>query len=106
VLYRNIRMNTAFGDLDHANGSANGHGNLSELLAFFRGPQNGAHDAISSPTHTIAWSLDAVGNFANTSVLGRVHCSNPRDPIGVRRATSHTGAIFDCTPPPGAGLFQ
>src|SRR5882672_5062773 len=49
------------------NGSGNGYDQLNQLTNFARGTLNGSNDTISSPSHTISWSFDALGNW--TSVL-------------------------------------
>jgi RHS repeat-associated protein len=69
-LYRDNLVNSAFGELYHANGSGNGYDNLNQLIAFARGTLNGTHDTIISPTHTQSWSLDAAGNFSSQTTDG------------------------------------
>jgi RHS repeat-associated protein len=69
-LYRDNLVNSAFGELYHVNGSGNGYDNLNQLTAFARGTLNGAHDTISSPTHSQSWSLDAAGNFTSQTTDG------------------------------------
>src|SRR5262249_34181395 len=55
-LYRNNLVNTAFGELYHANGSSNGYDALNQFVAFARGTLNSSHDAITTPSHSITWS--------------------------------------------------
>jgi RHS repeat-associated protein len=76
VLYRTNEVNHNFDELYHANGSSNGYDNLNQLTAFARGVLNSAHDTIGSPSHTITWSLDAVGNFASTVTDGGSAANN------------------------------
>jgi RHS repeat-associated protein len=63
-------VNSAFGELYHANGSGNGYDSLNQLAAFARGTLNGTKDTISSPTHSQSWSLDAAGNFSSQTTDG------------------------------------
>jgi hypothetical protein len=66
-LYRTNELNHNFDELYHVNGSGNGYDNLNQLIAFARGVLNASHDTITSPTHSITWSLDALGNFTSTT---------------------------------------
>jgi RHS repeat-associated protein len=75
-LYRTNEVNHSFDELYHANGSANGYDNLNQLTAFARGTLNAGHDTISSPSHSITWSLDALGNFSSTTTDGGSAVSN------------------------------
>src|SRR5439155_5019976 len=67
VLYANNLVNSSFSELYHANGSGNGYDQLNQLTNFARGTLNQTNDTISSPTHSISWSFDALGNW--TSVV-------------------------------------
>ncbi len=74
VLFQNNLVNTAFGELYHANG-ANGYDNLNRLTNFARGVlsasvMNGPLDTIASPSRTQAWTLDAVGNWSTVTTNG------------------------------------
>src|SRR5713101_6014909 len=69
-LYRDNLVNSAFGELYHANGSSNGYDNLNQLVAFARGMLNAGHDTITTPSHSITWSLDPTGNFSSTTTDG------------------------------------
>ena len=67
VLWRTNEINHAFDELYHANGSSKGYDNLNQLMAFARGTLKANHDTISSPSHSITYSLDAEGNFSSTT---------------------------------------
>jgi RHS repeat-associated protein len=66
VLYSNNLVNSSFSELYHANGSGNDYDNLNQLTNFARGTLNQTNDTISSPTHSIAYSFDALGNWTST----------------------------------------
>jgi RHS repeat-associated protein len=70
VLWRTNEINHNFDELYHANGSSNGYDNLNQLTAFARGQLNANHDTISSPSHSINYTLDAEGNFSSTQTDG------------------------------------
>jgi RHS repeat-associated protein len=70
VLYKNNLVNSSFSELYHANGAGNGYDQLNQLTNFARGTLNGGNDTISSPTHSISWSLDALGNWTSTLTDG------------------------------------
>jgi RHS repeat-associated protein len=70
VLWRTNEINHNFDELYHANGSSNGYDNLNQLVAFARGTLNAGHDTISSPSHSINYTLDAEGNFSSTQTDG------------------------------------
>src|SRR5262249_23496048 len=76
VLYRTNEVNHSFDELYHANGASNGYDNLNQLVAFARGTLNANHDTISSPSHSITYSLDAEGNFSSTTTDGGSAVSN------------------------------
>jgi YD repeat-containing protein len=70
VLYRGNQVNSAFGELYHANGASNGYDGLGRLTNFERGTLsissgNTVPDTIASPTASESWSLDALGNWAS-----------------------------------------
>jgi RHS repeat-associated protein len=72
VLYSNNLVNSSFSELYHSNGASNGYDQLNQLTNFARGVlsdtnSDGIPDTISSPTHSIAYSFDALGNW--TSVV-------------------------------------
>ena len=66
VLFSNNLVNSSFSELYHANGSGNDYDNLNQLTNFARGTLNGSNDTISSPTHSIVYSFDALGNWTST----------------------------------------
>jgi RHS repeat-associated protein len=76
ALFRTNEVNHNFDELYHPNGSGNGYDNLNQLTAFARGTLNANHDTISSPSHSISYSLDGVGNFASTTTDGGSPVSN------------------------------
>src|SRR5262249_45080903 len=59
-------------ELYHANGAsgATAYDQLNQLVAFARGPLNGARDTVAAPTHSQSWSLDAVGNWTSVTTDG------------------------------------
>jgi RHS repeat-associated protein len=88
-------VNTAFGELYHANGSANGYDNLNQLIAFARGTLNASHDTISSPSHSITWSLDALGNFSSTTTDGGGAVNNTFNRQNEETAAGTANLTFD-----------
>ncbi len=66
-LYRDNLVNSAFGELYHANGPSNGYDGLNQLTAFSRGALNTTKDSVMAPSHVQSWSLDSVGNWASFS---------------------------------------
>ena len=72
-LYRDNLVNTAFGELYHANGAANGYDPLNRLTDFSRGTLNASHDAVvGSPSQSQNWGLDALGNWSTVTTNGTV----------------------------------
>jgi RHS repeat-associated protein len=94
-LYRDNLVNSAFGELYHANGSSNGYDNLNELVAFARGTLNANHDTISSPSHSITWSLDPVGNFSSTTTDGGSAVNNTFNKQNEETAAGSSTLAFD-----------
>jgi RHS repeat-associated protein len=94
-LYRSNLVNTAFSELYHANGAGNGYNNLNELVAFARGTLNGTNDTISSPSHSITWSLDAEGNFSSTTTDGGSAVNNTFNKQNEETATGSSTLAFD-----------
>jgi RHS repeat-associated protein len=94
-LYRKNLVNTAFSELYHANGSSNGYDNLNQLVAFARGTLNGTNDTITSPSHSITWSLDAVGNFSSTTTDGGSAASNSFNKQNEETAAGNANLAFD-----------
>jgi RHS repeat-associated protein len=94
-LYRDNLVNSSFGELYHANGSSNGYDNLNQLVAFARGTLNGTHDTISSPAHSITWSLDALGNFNSTTTDGGSAVNNSFNKQNEETAAGSSTLAFD-----------
>ena len=69
-LYRDNLVNSAFGELYHANGSSNGYDNLNQLQAFARGTLNAGKDTITTPAHSQSWGFDALGNWTSFTTDG------------------------------------
>jgi RHS repeat-associated protein len=70
VLYSNNLVNSNFSELYHANGAGNDYDNLNQLTNFARGTLNQTNDTISSPTHSITWGFDALGNWTSVNTDG------------------------------------
>src|SRR5438034_2299608 len=70
VLYAKNLINSSFSELYHANGSGNGYDQLNQLTNFARGTLNVSSDTISSPSHSISWSFDALGNWISVVTDG------------------------------------
>jgi RHS repeat-associated protein len=76
ALYRNNLVNTAFGELYHASGAANGYDNLNQLSGFLRGVLTASGgsgtplDTVASPSHSQSWTPDALGNFSSVTTDG------------------------------------
>jgi RHS repeat-associated protein len=70
-LYRNNRVNAAFGELYEASGTDNGYDLLNRLTDFARGTLNDSHDAVvGTPSRSQSWSLDALGNWESLTSDG------------------------------------
>jgi RHS repeat-associated protein len=101
VLARGNVVNSAFSELYHGNGSANGYDQLGRLTAFSRGAPSdtngdGVPDTVSAPGTTGQWTLDAMGNWARQgSPLPSAALTAPSSvPEGTGTATvsfSHVG---------------
>ncbi len=83
-LYKDNVVNSAFGELYHANGASNGYDNLNQLTNFARGTlsdtnSDGIPDTISSPSTTNSWSIDAADNF--TSIGGTSETINKQNEV-------------------------
>jgi hypothetical protein len=65
-------VNSNFSELYHANGAGNDYDNLNQLTNFARGVLNSTNDTISSPTHTISWAFDALGNWTSVTTDGTI----------------------------------
>jgi hypothetical protein len=71
MLFKQNLTNTAFGELYHANAAASNasYDGFNQMTAFARGTlsasvQGGILDTISSPSRTLGWGFDALGNSA------------------------------------------
>jgi hypothetical protein len=76
ILWRTNEINHNFDELYHANGSSNGYDNLNQLTYFARGTLNANHDAITTPSHSINYTVDAEGNFSSTQTDGGTAVNN------------------------------
>jgi YD repeat-containing protein len=94
-LYRTNEINHSFDELYHANGSSNGYDNLNQLVAFARGTLNANHDTISSPSHSITWSLDPLGNFSSTTTDGGSAVNNTFNKQNEETAAGSSTLAFD-----------
>jgi RHS repeat-associated protein len=65
------------------------------LVAFARGTLNGSHDTISSPSHSITWSLDALGNFSSTTTDGGSPVSNSFNKQNEETAAGSSNLAYD-----------
>jgi RHS repeat-associated protein len=95
VLYRTNEVNHSFDELYHANASSNGYDNLNQLVAFARGTLNANHDTISSPSHSITYSLDAEGNFSSTTTDGGSAVNNTFNKQNEETAAGPSTLTFD-----------
>jgi RHS repeat-associated protein len=99
ALYRDNSVNTAFGELYHANGASNGYDQLNQLSGFLRGVlsdtnSDGIPDTVASASHTQTFTPDAMGNFSTVTTDGtavnRTH-NQQNEVTGVGAAT----LVFD-----------
>ncbi len=95
VLWRTNEINHNFDELYHANGSGNGYDNLNQLTSFARGTLNAGHDTISSPSHSINYTLDAEGNFSSTQTDGGASVSNSFNKQNEESAAGSSTLTFD-----------
>jgi hypothetical protein len=68
---------------------------LNQLVAFARGTLNASHDTISSPSHSITWSLDPVGNFSSTTTDGGNAINNTFNKQNEETAAGSSTLAFD-----------
>jgi RHS repeat-associated protein len=94
VLYKQNTVDAVFSELYHANGASNGYNALNELVAFSRGTLSssggGVPDTVSSPSRSLSWTLDALGNFSSvtTNGTGQSRTHNQQNEVtGVGSAT-------------------
>jgi len=64
-------------------------------VAFARGTLNAGHDTISSPSHSITWSLDPVGNFSSTTTDGGSAVNNIFNKQNEETAAGFSTLAFD-----------
>ncbi len=81
-LYRDNKVNPAFGELYHAGGASNGYNNFNELLAFRRGTlsdsnTDGVPDTVNSPSRSQSWDFDGFGNWGRSITDGAQTFYNP-----------------------------
>jgi YD repeat-containing protein len=95
VLWRTNEINHNFDELYHANGSGNGYDNLNQLTSFARGTLNASHDTISSPSHSINYTLDAEGNFSSTQTDGGGAVNNSFNKQNEETAAGSSNLTFD-----------
>jgi RHS repeat-associated protein len=69
-LYRSNELNHNLDELYHVSGAGNGYDSLNQLVAFARGPLNGARDTVAAASRSQNWSLDAVGNWTSVTTDG------------------------------------
>jgi hypothetical protein len=72
-LYKNNLVASSQSELYHANGSSAGYDSLNRLTDFERGTLSASGsvlDTVSSASHSIDWSLDALGNMASVTTDG------------------------------------
>jgi len=76
ALYRTNEVNHNFDELYHASGPGNGYDQLNQLSGFLRGVLSaspsggGVLDTVASPSNTVSWSPDALGNFSSVTTNG------------------------------------
>src|SRR5262249_50853688 len=74
-LYRDNLVNSAFGELYHANGSANGYDSLNQLTDFRRGVLSDTNsdnipDTVTTASRSQGWAYDPLGNFTTQTTDG------------------------------------
>jgi hypothetical protein len=74
-LYRDNKVNSAFGELFHANGSSGGYDGFNQLTQFCRGAlsdtnSDGVPDTVSTASHSQSWGLDVMGNWTSLATDG------------------------------------
>jgi RHS repeat-associated protein len=99
-LYRDNNVNSAFGELYHANGATNGYDNLGQLTAFARGTLsissgNTVPDTISSPAHSQSWSLDALGNWNSVTTDGTTQTRTANQQNQITSISGQTTPVYD-----------
>jgi RHS repeat-associated protein len=99
-LYRDNLINSAFGELYHANGASNGYDNVNQLTTFARGTlsdtnSDGIPDTIASSSHNQNWSLDALGNWSSVSTDGSSQTRTANKQNEITSITGLTTPAYD-----------
>jgi RHS repeat-associated protein len=99
-LYRDNKVNAAFGELYHANGPANGYDNLGQLTAFARGTlsdtnSDGIPDTVASPAHSQSWTLDALGNWSSVTTDGSTQTRTANQQNQITSISGQTTPVYD-----------
>jgi RHS repeat-associated protein len=99
-LYRDNKVNSAFGELYHANGAANGYDNLGQLTAFARGTLsissgNTVPDTVSMPAHSQSWILDALGNWSSVTTDGTTQARGYNKQNEITAITGQNPTAYD-----------
>jgi RHS repeat-associated protein len=99
-LYRDNKVNAAFGELYHANGAANGYDNLGQLTGFARGTLsssagNGIPDTVASPSHSQSWALDALGNWTSVTTDGTTQTRSANQQNQITSISGQTTPGYD-----------
>jgi RHS repeat-associated protein len=101
ALYRDNKVNAAFGELYHASGAGNGYDGLNQLSAFSRGTltaSGGAGtplDTIAAPAHSQSWTLDALGNWASVTTDGTTQTRTANQQNGITAVSGQTTPGYD-----------
>src|SRR5262249_44680122 len=99
-LYRDNLVNSAFGELYHANGTSNGYDSLNQLVAFARGTladtnSDGVPDTVASPSRSQSWSFDALGNWSSVTTDGTTQTRSANKQNEITSITSLTTPSYD-----------
>jgi RHS repeat-associated protein len=99
-LYRDNLVNSAFGELYHANGASNGYDSLHRLTAFARGTlsddnSDGIPDTVASANHSQSWSLDALGNWGGVTTDGSTQTRTANDQNQITSVSGLTTPAYD-----------
>lgn len=95
VLYAKNIVNSSFSELYHANGAGNGYDQLNQLTNFARGTLNGSNDTISSPTHSVSWSFDALGNWTSIVTDGNTQSRTANQQNEITSISGQTTPGYD-----------
>jgi RHS repeat-associated protein len=99
-LYRDNRVNPAFGELYHANGPANGYDNFNQLVSFARGllsdtNSDGVPDTVTSPSRQQGWDFDALGNWNSVTTDGTVESRTHNQQNQITSISGQTTPTYD-----------